>query len=366
MTTTLTNQLLTAFGDGVFNDGYTPEREGRENSLLERFLIPPFTIFDARQGYWQQRKGEWITAGLRGELGRPGQITFSKSAQPPSVYHEKNVLEARLGHAMTWDEYLAVGTAAAQPGTSIFDPVLCEVAYRCFCPPRGNVLDPFAGGSVRGVVAGALGYSYTGVDLRADQVEANRQQSSELAPKFAGYAAPTWIIGDSQNIDVLAGGQYDFIFSCPPYADLEVYSDDPADLSTMDYQEFVVAYRSIIAKSVAMLEADRFACFVVGDVRDKKGFCRPLLSDTIKAFEDAGAGLYNHAILITATSSAAIRAGSAFTASHKLTRHHQYVLVFCKGDFKKATEACGVPEFGELENYAAGEDYTNYVDGISE
>ena len=38
-------------------------------------------------------------------------------------------------------------------GTSVFDPVLCEVAYRWFSPPGGHVLDPFAGGSVRGILA---------------------------------------------------------------------------------------------------------------------------------------------------------------------------------------------------------------------
>lgn len=38
----------------------------------------------------------------------------------------------------------------ASTGTSIFDPVICEIAYRWFCPPGGTVLDPFAGGSVRG------------------------------------------------------------------------------------------------------------------------------------------------------------------------------------------------------------------------
>jgi hypothetical protein len=31
--------------------------------------------------------------------------------------------------------------------------VLCEIAYRWFSPPGGLILDPFAGGSVRGIVA---------------------------------------------------------------------------------------------------------------------------------------------------------------------------------------------------------------------
>jgi hypothetical protein len=49
-------------------------------------------------------------------------------------------------------------------GASIFDPVLCELLYKWFCTNGGSVLDPFAGGSVRGVV-GILGYPY-GIDLR--------------------------------------------------------------------------------------------------------------------------------------------------------------------------------------------------------
>jgi hypothetical protein len=47
----------------------------------------------------------------------------------------------------------------SESGTSIFDPVLCELAYAWFSPPGGIVLDPFAGGSVRGMVASKLGAS---------------------------------------------------------------------------------------------------------------------------------------------------------------------------------------------------------------
>jgi hypothetical protein len=34
----------------------------------------------------------------------------------------------------------------------------------------GNIFDPFAGGSVRGLVSAALGCRYVGVDIRSDQV----------------------------------------------------------------------------------------------------------------------------------------------------------------------------------------------------
>jgi DNA modification methylase len=166
---------------------------------------------------------------------------------------------------------------------------------------------------------------------------------------------PQWIVGDALNVAALAEGvAADLVFSCPPYADLERYSDDPLDLSTLDYPAFRDKYRAIVAACVGLLKPDRFACFVVGDVRDRKGFYRRFVSDTEQAFEDAGARLYNEAILVTATGSLPVRVGRQFEAGRKLGKTHQNVLVFCKGDPKRATAAIGPVEFGALEEDAAG------------
>jgi len=237
---------------------------------------------------------------------------------------------------------------AAQPsaGTSIFDPVLCELAYRWFCPIKGNVLDPFAGGSVRGIVASKLDRQYVGIELRQEQVEANRTQATQICQD----PQPVWICGDSVEIkNHVKDFVPDLIFSCPPYADLEVYSEDPKDLSTMPYEQFIKAYNEIILGSVDLLKEDRFACFVVGDLRDKKGFYRNFVSHTIEAFEMAGARLYNEAILVTSLGSLPIRVGKAFSATRKMGKTHQNVLVFCKGDPRKATEACGTVEIADIE-----------------
>ena len=228
-------------------------------------------------------------------------------------------------------------------GTSIFDPVLCELAYTWFCPPSGAVLDPFAGGSVRGIVAAVLGRHYTGVDLRPEQIAANVEQAQAIVPDNM----PRWIVGDSR--EAMPDEQFDLVFSCPPYADLEVYSDDPRDISTMAYPDFMAAYRDIVAGAVQRLRMDRFACFVVGDVRDKKGFYYNFVADTIAAFQDAGARLYNEAILVTAVGSLPIRVGKQFESGRKLGKTHQNVLVFVKGDPRKATQACGPVEIGDLQ-----------------
>jgi len=230
------------------------------------------------------------------------------------------------------------GDEGVASGTSIFDPVLCELAYSWFSPKGGLVLDPFAGGSVRGIVASKLGRAYIGVDLRPEQVDANRAQGDDLCPELP----PVWHVGDSRDIgNICKGVEADFVFSCPPYADLEVYSDDPKDLSTLKYDDFKAVYAEIIAKACALLKQDRFACFVVGEVRDKRGNYYNFVGDTIEAFKAAGLHYYNEAILVTAVGSLPIRAGRQFTAGRKLGKTHQNVLVFVKGDGKKATKACG-------------------------
>jgi hypothetical protein len=240
----------------------------------------------------------------------------------------------------------------ASTGTSIFDPVVCEIAYRWFCPPAGVVLDPFAGGSVRGIVASRLGRRYVGIELRDEQVEANQAQLP-----LAGEPAPEWRCGDARNIDVLAGDiGADLVLSCPPYWNLERYSDDPADLSNMGFEDFLAAYRAIIAGTVARLRDDRFAVWVVGDVRDDVGCYVNLPGRTVDAFESAGLRLYNEAILVTAVGSLPIRVARQFETSRKLGRTHQSCLIFVKGDPRSATEACGKVEFGNIpsDDYSEG------------
>ncbi len=260
-------------------------------------------------------------------------------------------LKGGLTHGTTVHPYDGQdGGAPSASGTSIFDPVLCELAYRWFCPPAGLVLDPFAGGSVRGIVAAKLGRQYVGVDLRPEQVEANQDQAARICDDIV----PEWHVGDSREVLPALDVEADFVFSCPPYADLEVYSDDPRDLSTMDYADFRAAYADIIAAASAKLKADRFACFVVGDVRDAKGMYLGFPWHTIAAFEAAGLRLYNEAVLVTAAGSLPIRAGKQFATTRKLGKTHQNVLVFVKGDPKRATEAIGEVEFGDVPADDAG------------
>ena len=294
---------LALFGTDLFGELIKPKASG---PVAERFTLPPFTILDARSGDWQERKRAWASLGINSEVGRT-----------------ENMLR------------MSDTCSLGEKDTSIFDPVVCELAYRWFCPAGGQVVDPFAGGSVRGIVAGALGRHYWGCDLRPEQIAANEAQADEIAPRVR----PVWVCGDS--MDKLADAPAaDFVFSCPPYGDLEKYSDDPRDLSAMDWHAFVAAYKRIILRAVGRMKPDTFACFVVGDFRDGRGFYRNFVSETIDGFEQAGARLYNEAILATPVGTAAMRVTKQFESGRKLAKTHQNVLVFCKGDWKKAAARC--------------------------
>lgn len=305
-----------------------------DNALSARFGAPPFTVLDARQDYWTKRKRTWLGLGIKSELGRDVAL-FN-----PKLYGE------------------AYGNSSAgskMAVRSVFDPVLCELMYEWFCPPHGRILDPFAGGSVRGIVAARKGHPYVGVDLRIEQVEANQHQWTEIAPKLvpkwalnrddleSNVREPLWVAGDSRNLNSPAlpkvDGKYDFIFSCPPYFNLEVYSKDERDLSLCaSYGEFVDAHTNIIRHATELLEDNRFAGWVMGNIRDKEGCIVDMVGDTVRAFEKAGLRYYNDGILVNPFGTMPLRAARHFNAGRKLERGHQTVLIFWKGKGKPITQ----------------------------
>lgn len=323
----------------------TPRASGEDHpKLSDRFLIAPFSVFNAREGWWQDRKRAWISIGIKSELGR------DHSTKEGIRLGTKNSKSAATGRRYVDGKRQEAGLVS-DSDVSIFDPVLCEIAYRWFLPRGGLVVDPFAGGSVRGIVAAKLGARYRGHELRAEQCVANEIQCKDILGAKGSLRAQ-WIRGDSRKTlqKKIRGDKADLVFTCPPYADLERYSDDPLDLSTMPYLKFLEAYFQIIKLACAQLKENRFAVIVVGEVRGKdSGAYYNFVGDTISAFMRADVGLryYNEAILLTAIGSLPIRAAEGFSKSRKLGKTHQNILVFCKGDPKKATAACGAVDVSD-------------------
>lgn len=363
---------------GAATEGKTPRLHHRikDTHMLDielkqnnHQLVPPFSVFDARDGRWQNRKKWWISLGIKSETGR-GNNTFgqsntlrtngrkrdfisgtlfkSDSGCDPNFYVKKRAVELKMGRKLSTEEFqekyyvhIDAGSAIAS-GTSIFDPVLCEHFFNWFCPKGGQIVDPFAGGSVRGIVAAMCGRRYWGCDLRSEQVKANYDQAKKICPDKLPDNL-TWVTGDSKN-EMKNAPEADFLLSCPPYGPLEKYGDDPLDLANMTVDDFDASHGEIIQKACDRLKNNRFACWVISEYRVKDGTYAGFIPNTIWWFEKAGLRYYNEGILINPVGSLHIRVNKMFQVSKKLGRSHQNILVFVKGDPKEAANAINESE----------------------
>lgn len=269
------------------------------DSLLESFVVPPFSTLDTRQGYWQDRKKMWNK--YLGDTGKTRDGEFGRTY---------NITKQGLNKQ-----------------TSMFDPVLAELMYKWFCPAKGKVLDPFGGEQTKGIVAGLMNLQYQGIELRAEQVHVNNEQSKI-------YDNVNYVCGDSTKLDTLIkDSEFDFVFTSPPYFNLEEYSNNKADLSKASYDKFISDLSIIFSQCYDKLKDDSFAVVKIGDLRDNKGELIGLVPDFINIMRLIGYKYYNEIILVNQSGSAALRAAGNMK-SRKVVKCHQNVLVFYKGDIK--------------------------------
>ena len=291
--------------------------------LTDRYIVPPFSVFNTHQTYWRERQKMWLDMGIGGTNGR---VTSNNGL----TYDNRRM-----------DKY-AKNTKGFN-GTSAFSPVVCEVMYKWFTLPGNKVFDPFAGGIVRGTMAAVLNRHYTGADINPVQVDSNYSEFKKFQSKYNVEGSCEWLCKDANSISIQE--KYDFVFTCPPYYNLEQYTKDPEDLSNAkSYPEFLEKYLQIMEKCYNILDDDCFLVYVVSDVRDKKtteyyGF----VADTIKCGQDVGLKFYNEIILYNDTGNLAIVSGDYMDRARKVGRQHQNILVFYKGNPKNIKD-----KFGEV------------------
>ena len=297
------------------------------NLLRDKYGWPPFSILNTISHDWQRRKDEW-------------EILFQDSTVGRDV---------KRYNATPTNTFSARGANAKKPESiSEFDPYLAELMYRWFSVDDAIILDPFAGGCVRGVVASVLGREYEGIDINLAQVMANEKQFQNLQDRYTNLAGCAhWMWGDAET--ELIGEPYaDMVFTCPPYYNLEQYTTDPNDLSRQPtYADFLHKYSSILYKATQCLKNDSFFVIVVSEVRAE---CRGvensqylgLVPDTIHILRDkCSLHYYNEIILENAIGSLPVRAPKYFDRTRKIGRHHQNILVFYKGNLTTIEEKFG-------------------------
>ena len=278
-----------------------------DRDLKSIFVVPPISVLDVKQKYWKDRRKYWNSTGIMGASGRENNLlSMSKLMQKK------------------------------HNATSIFDPVLTECMYTWFTKENDIICDPFAGGAVRGIVASKLKRNYFGVDIRQEQIDDNYTQANTICNSHL----PSWGLGDASTYTY--SENYDFVFTCPPYYNLEKYSNDKHDLSNMSKTDFELAFTTSIQNAVNSLNNNRFAAIVIGDVRTN-GIYNNFYSLAVNAFASAGADFYNDMVLLQEPATAAMRAFTFMNSSRKIAKCHQNVLVFVKGDPILATNR--MPKF---------------------
>ena len=244
-------------------------------SLAERFVVPPFTILDTRQGYWKERKTAW-----KGKIGDAGQARGVKPDTFDSHYSNMNLTDA-----------------------SILDPVLSEIICKWYGLEGGKCFDVFAGDTAFGFVSSYLGNEFTGIELRQEQADFNTARTQGMHARY--------ICDDGRNVlKHIEENSQDLFFSCPPYYDLEVYSDSPNDASNQEtYEEFYAILDTAFRSAVKCLKENRFAVVVCGDIRNKKsGEYYGFPDDIKRTFRECGLLLYNELILVDPIGTARLRA----------------------------------------------------------
>ena len=317
---------LFGFDDSIFDevmpvDNYDiPEEE--KGSLTEKFVVPPFSVLDSQRGYWTERKRLWRE-----------KIRDNAEARA----------DAKVLKIFNSETYTGFGNLNE---VSLLDPVLSEIIVKWFAPARSGskCFDVFAGDTVFGFVSSYLGNSFTGIELRQEQADFNNARCKEFDLQAR------YICDDGRNVlQHIEESSQDLLFSCPPYFDLEVYSNDERDASNQStYADFFGVLDTAFSNAIKCLKENRFAVIVVGDVRDKKdGFYYDFCGDIKRCFANNGMKLYNELILLNPIGTAAVRA-SKYMRTRKVAKVHQNVLVFYKGDTKAISKHFEVIDFSEL------------------
>ena len=219
--------LLSALNDsaslamgGAGGSSAAADRAAARLTLAQRFIIPPFTVLDARQGYWQERKQAWLAIGARTDLGIAAREAAAAAAAQDDLNAEgstangqdaeQNQFDPGPGHAdpppadpgrydvtenpVTTSQFYPHGAETDVTTSQIRDNVTPRPGAAGSHQGQGLALEP-AGGKDHTVHAGP------GMRERADPRRRHvpLAQGRETAPECSGFLEGT-AGGDSRAV----------------------------------------------------------------------------------------------------------------------------------------------------------------------
>lgn len=150
-------------------------------------------------------------------------------------------------------------------GYSSFDSSLMLEVINKYKPT--HIFDPFAGWGERMILSSSLGVTYEGVDIN-DKLK----DGYDYIVKDMSLDNVSFTIGDS--LDYVPSINTDMLLTCPPYHDVEVYTD--RGLENKTYDEFLKSWSQLVDKNKNVL----MFCFQINqqykeamsDIVESKGF----------------------------------------------------------------------------------------------
>lgn len=282
-------------------------------ALLKRDCHKPLPLVVSPNGYeWPKEFWEATENNIwdREQLDHNCDTDWKKHVP------EDGLLGPRAGAMHTSSSPQYSGTFSRFPG-AVADALLMRYGDQ----KRNRVIDPFAGGAIRGAVAAVRGFEYHGVDIWPEIIEENRGICSSLGVN------PHYHLGDGTTLDCVEG-KFGFAVTCPPYWKLEDYSGQETCLATAKtYEEFNARIAKLPLALRSRLEPGAFACIVVADIT-VDGILIDLPGDTIANFKMGGFIFHQRIVLVDPFGSGPRRKGRLWETAKKLVRRDQHVLVF--------------------------------------
>jgi 16S rRNA G966 N2-methylase RsmD len=210
---------------------------------------------------------------------------------------------------------------------SKFNDAVAENIINFWSNKNDIILDPFAG-RTRCFVSALKERKYIGFEISKEVC--NKIQPLIDSNKLEYKHKPLMINDDSLNVKSHLKKEVDFIFSCPPYWNLEKYESCPGQLSDIkDYNKFLDRYKKIMENSLSLLKKDKYCVLVVGDFRINKQYYT-FHCDTIRIMEELGMKLHDLVVIQSVTFDIANRRFGLFKNWKFTSKIHEYLLVFKK------------------------------------
>lgn len=228
------------------------------------------------------------------------------------------------------DKGEVVATTKSHNGNaSVLDPTACEVIARFFMPASGGrMYNPFGGGVQMGFIAGACGYDYVASEIRQNQTDAN----NAICSQFPGVH---WIKSNSATYE--PEGEFDMVFTCPPYYKVEKYVDydgaaPEGEINSLPtYEEFRDILFAGYKIAIRQLRENRFFVIMTGDSRDKNGAYYCSEAETEIFLKDQGLSVYNRIVYVESEFTRLAHAKRTLN-TRKFPKREQKIIVAYKGD----------------------------------